>query len=191
MSLAELAKSIQNYDPKKDKINSGGNGLPAGTYNVIIEDASHRAFKSGWDCMSFSFKVIDGEHAGQKEVVNLSFAEVAKSGKRIPDFVLERNMKTVITLGHLMKVTVPVSAFLLPNETDIHEELNGLLHSEIGATAKMTIKERENKNNPAEPFKEYEFDESDLQMETPAAKSTPFENNVEELDLETMDLPFD
>lgn len=190
MSLAELAQAMENYDPKKDKINGGGNGLPAGDYNVIIEEAAHKTFRSGWDCLGFTFKVIDGDHAGQKESVNLSFAETAKSGKAIPDFVLERNMKTVITLGHLMNVDVPVKAFLLPNETDIHEELGQLLRSEIGATAKMTISERENKKNPAEPFKEYEFEASNVAMETPAADATPF-NNAEDLDLENMELPFD
>lgn len=161
MSLAELAQTLGNFDPKEDKINSGGNGLPAGEYDVVIEDASHRVFESGWDCVSFKFNVTTGDHAGANEILNLSFAETAKSGKQIPDFVLERNLKTVLTLGSLMGVKVPLETFNLPNETDIHEKLGQMLHGEIGAMAHMTITERPNKKDPANPFKEYEFAESE------------------------------
>lgn len=184
MSLAELAAQFESFDPKKDKINGGGNGLPAGEYNAVIEVAEHKTFRSGWDCLGFEFKVVDGEHAGQKEQLNISFAETTKNGKDIPDFVLERNMNTVKTLGHLMGKEVPFKPFQLPNETDIHEELGQLLRGNVGAIVKMTISERENKNNPANPYKEYEFDKSDLQMETPAA------DNFDSIELADEDLPF-
>lgn len=192
MSLAELAASLEGFNPKEDKINaSSGNGLPAGEYEVVVENAAHKTFKSGWDCFGFDLSVISGEHAGAKEMVNLSFAEVAKSGKQIPDFVLERNAKTVMTLGSLMGVEVPVKTFLLPNETDIHEKLNALLHSHTGALAHMTISERPNKKDPDNPYKEYEFSAPETQMDTPQVSddAMPFQN-TDSINIDDDDLPF-
>lgn len=194
MSLADLAKSLQDFDPKKDNINqSNNNGLPAGEYEVLIEDASHKTFQSGWDCIGFDFSVLTGEFAGRKEIVNLSFAETSKSGKNIPEFVLERNGRTVMALGALMGVTVPVSVFLMDNETDIHEKLGQMLHSEIGETVKMIIKTRPNKNDPDNPYKEYEFKASEQSIETPDVDDSamPFADSENQIEISDDELPFD
>lgn len=192
MGLQNLAEQLGSFNPKEDKINAGsGNGLPAGEYEVTVEDATHKTFRSGWDCFGFDLSVVAGEYAGSKEQVNLSFAEVSKSGKAIPDFVLERNAKTVMTLGALMGVQVTVDNFLLPNETDIHERLNELLHGHIGAMVHMTITEKPNKKDPNNPFKEYEFSEPQTTMETPEVSDNdlPF-GNTDEINVEDDDLPF-
>ncbi|CAI2676693.1 hypothetical protein AKUG0403_PHAGE200120 (plasmid) [Apilactobacillus kunkeei] len=88
-----------------------------------------------------------------------------------------------------MGVTVSPEVFLLPNETDIHEKLNELIHPEIGNLVHLTIKTRENKNDPDNPYKEYEFDEAETKVETPDADATPFSNG-DQIEIDDEDLPF-
>lgn len=190
MGLQDIANDLKNFDAKNDKVNvSNMNGLPAGEYEVMVENAEHKVYQSGFDCFAVTLNVVTGEHASQKEFINTSFAETSKSGNAIPDFVLERNARMVMKLGALMGVEVSPEVFLLPNETDIHEKLNELLHPEIGKMVHLTIKTRPNKNDPSNPYKEYEFDEPETQIETPEADGTPF-SNTDQIDIDDDDLPF-
>lgn len=190
MGLQDIANDLKNFDAKNDKINvSNMNGLPAGEYEVMVENAEHKVYKSGFDCFAVTLNVVSGDRAGQKEFINTSFAEVSKNGKPIPDFVLDRNARMVMKLGALMGVTVSPEVFLLPNETDIHEKLNELIHPEIGKLVHLTIKTRENKNDPDNPYKEYEFDEAETKVETPDAGETPFSNSGQ-IEIDDEDLPF-
>lgn len=190
MGLQDIANDLKNFDAKNDKINvSNMNGLPAGEYEVMVENAEHKVYGSGFDCFAVTLNVVSGEHAGQKEFINTSFAETTKNGNAIPDFVLERNARMVMKLGALMGASVSPEVFLLPNETDIHEKLNELIHPEIGKLVHLTIKTRPNKKDPDNPYKEYEFDEAETKVETPDAGETPFSNG-DQIEIDDEDLPF-
>lgn len=176
MSLADLVnKNLKGFDPRKDNINGGGNGLPAGDYKVTISEAGHHVYDSGFDCLRFKFEVVEGEHTGESELMNISFAETSSKGNPIPDFVLERNMKTVLTLGSLMKADLDSGMFLLGNETDIHRAIDEKIHGHIGVLVNMNITERPNKKDPSNPYKQYEFSEAE---------------QPEQIDVEDDDLPF-
>ncbi|TPR40429.1 DUF669 domain-containing protein [Apilactobacillus micheneri] len=176
MSLADLVNNnLKDFDPKKDNINGGGNGLPAGDYKVSISEAGHTVYKSGYDCLKFKFEVIEGEHTGESELMNVSFAETSKKGNPIPDFVLERNMKTILTLSELMDAGVTSDMFLLGNETDIHVAIDKKIHDKVGVVVNMNISERPNKKDPSNPYKEYEFSEA---------------KQPENIDIDDEDLPF-
>lgn len=160
MSLLDLAaETIDNFDPKKDSVNSGGNaGLPDGDYLTAVESIEHRSFDSGWDCLQIVFTVLDGDHAGEKEYDRISFATKSKRGKAIPDFILSRSIKFVIKLGSLLGVDVKPEYFASENETDTHEALANLLAPEKGKSVTLHVKHRPNKKDPDNPYVEYDLD---------------------------------
>lgn len=175
MSLLDLAAdTLDNFDPKKDSVNSGGNqGLPDGDYLAAVEDIKHATFDSGWDCLQIVFSVLDGEHAGEKEFDRISFATMSKKGKAIPDFILSRNIKFVIKLGSLLGVEMKPEYFASDNETDTHETLSQVLAPEKGKTVTLHVKHRPNKKDPDNPYTEYDLD----------AAEQPEELNVDDADL--------
>ncbi|GAY74323.1 hypothetical protein [Lentilactobacillus kosonis] len=173
MSLRDFAsKGLAGFDAKNDSI-STPQGLPAGEYLMAIDSIGHSAFKSGWDAFSASFQVVEGEHTGRKENVNISFAETSKDGKPIPDFVLDRNIKFVAKLGALVGIDITAQDFDFDNETDLHEHLADKLHAQSGKFVVLDIIERPNKKDPSSPYRSYDLKEAD-QPEVP---------NVEDSDM--------
>lgn len=172
MSLADLANStLEGFDPKKDSINSGSNGLPVGEYTTTVESINHQVYDSGYDCVRVVFQVIEGDHVGEKEYYNISFAETytdkqTRKVKAIPDFILSRNIKFIAKLGNLLGVDVPATVYA-DNETDTHENINQLLHGKAGAIVKLTVNERPNKKDPSSPYKEYELNEVEEKIDVP------------------------
>lgn len=160
MSLADVLNGMKDFDAKKDKVNTNNmNGLPAGEYQAMISDIGHMVYKSGYECIGVIFEVISGNHAGEKEYVNISMAEKSKNGKDIPDFVLERNVKLLMKLDALTAETPVLTArdFIGENETDVHENVAQKLHNRVGKTINLTVITRPNKKDPDNPFKEYEL----------------------------------
>lgn len=178
MSLLDLAaETMDNFDPNKDSVNSGGSqGLPDGDYLTAIDDIKHATFDSGWDCLQITFSVLDGEHAGEKEFDRISFATKSKAGKAIPDFILSRSIKFVIKLGSLLGVEMKPEYFASENETDTHETLAQVLMNENGKTVTLHVKHRPNKKDPENPYTEYDLDAAE---------------QPEELDVTDADLPGD
>lgn len=161
MSLRDFAsKGLEGFDAKNDAI-STPQGLPAGKYLVAVEKIGHRVFDSGWDAFGVTFEVAEGEHTGRKENVNISFAETSKSGKPIPDFVLDRNIKFVAKLGALLGVDITGDDFGYDNETDIHDHLSQKLHGQTGKFVNLEIVERPNKKDPSSPFRSYDLKEAE------------------------------
>jgi len=174
MSLLDLAAdTLDNFDPNKDSVNAGNQGLPDGDYLTAIEDIKHATFDSGWDCLQIVFSVLDGEHAGEKEYDRISFATKSKAGKAIPDFILSRSIKFVIKLGALLGVEMKPEYFASENETDTHETLSQVLAPEKGKTVTLHVKHRPNKKDPDNPYTEYDLD----------AAEQPEELNVSDADL--------
>lgn len=192
MSLRDIAnKAAAGFDPKTDAIVTAS-GLPAGDYTVVLSNIEHRSFPSGWDCFGTTFEVVEGDHTGQKENVNISFAEKAKSGKAIPDFILDRNIKFVIKLGAFVGVEITADDFALDNETDIHEHLANKLHGHEGVAMILKVTVRENKKNPSNPYVSYDLDEAEQPEELPV--DDPFNANQDSNETPVVDdnqLPFD
>lgn len=158
MSLRNLAaKGLAGFDPKKDSVDAS-QGLPAGKYSTTVSAIEHRSFDSGWDCFGSTFEVVEGEHAGQRENVNISFAETSSKGKAIPDFILDRNIKFVSKLGSFVGVDITADDFAADNETDIHEHLTQKLHDHIGAMMTLVVTTRPNKKDPSNPYTSYDLE---------------------------------
>lgn len=198
MSLRDLAsKGLEGFDAKNDSIEAP-QGLPAGDYNTVVDGIEHRAFDSGWDAFGVTFEVMEGEHTGQKENVNISFAEKSKSGKDIPDFILDRNIKLVAKLGALLGVDITGDDFGFDNETDIHEHLAKKLHGQVGKAVILKVTERPNKKDPSSPFRSYDLEEAE-QPEIPEVSDNdmPWDNAPAPTDndapapTEQPQLPFD
>lgn len=192
MSLRDLAsKGLEGFDAKNDSINAP-QGIPAGKYLAAVEKSGHRVFDSGWDAFGVTFEVIEGEYAGRKENVNISFAETSKNGKTIPDFILDRNIKFVAKLGALLGVDVTGDDFGYDNETDIHEHLAQKLHSQAGKFVNLEIIERPNKKDPSNPYRSYDLEEAD-QPEIPEVSDNdmPWDNAPAPTDSDAPELPFD
>lgn len=168
MSLRDIANEIaaSSYDPKTDAVATAA-GLPAGDYTTVVSEVAHRVFDSGWDCFGATFEVIEGDHTGQKENVNISFAETAKSGKAIPKFILDRNIKLIMKLGAFLGVEITPDDFA-DNETDTHENLYQKMHGHEGVTMILKVTVRENKKDPSNPYTSYDLDEADQPEELPA-----------------------
>lgn len=167
MSLRDIAnKSLNGFDPKTDAVATAA-GLPAGDYTVVVSAIEHRSFPSGWDCFGTTFEVVEGEHTGQKENVNLSLAETKKDGKPMPVFVLDRNIKFITKLGALIGVDVAAEDFGAENETDNHEHLVQKLHGHEGVTMILKVTTRKNKDDPSNPYVSYDLDEAEQPEELP------------------------
>lgn len=95
--------------------------------------------------------VIDGEHAGQSE------------------FVVMKNIKTLTTIGALVGLTITDEMITGETVTDIYEKLVDAFEPYKGKMLIMTIKEQANKNDPDNPYRNYEFQEY---------QDDPFEDNA-------------
>ena len=117
MDLSKLAAStLSGFNAKKDNIN-GQAELPAGTYNAILEQAEHRVYDSGYDCLLFVLTVIDGKYVGRKEFVRASLATKKKDGTDMPDFVVSKNIKLIAKLSAQVGLAITPDMFA-GNETD-------------------------------------------------------------------------
>lgn len=187
MSLQDiLNETKKNFDPKKDSINSSFDKLPEGTYTVTLDHTNHFVSKtSGFEQLSFKMMVIDGEHASQSEFVGVNLATKKKDGSPMPDFVVTKNMRMLVTIGALVGLTI-TDEMVIGNETDVYEKLQEAFVPYKGKLLKMTIKESPNKNDPQNPYRNYEFSEAE-----DASNNDPFpKQNNDEIKIEDDDLPF-
>lgn len=152
MSLLDLAKEIKNnFNPETDKVNSGGDKIPAGTYDTVVANVEFANYDSGWENIVVTAEITTGELSGRKELVSFSFIE-DWNGKAIPDFVLQRNMKLAQKLAFIGDYAFKESDF-----QDTYSVALALKNI-IGTQLLLTIKERENKKDKENPFREYEVE---------------------------------
>lgn len=149
MSLRDRAKNVMsNFDATKDEIN-GYEGLPAGDYHMAVENVQ----RTDNDQLSIKAQVVEGDNTGRIEFINIGLDEVTASGKPLPDFVIDRNIKTVARLAAVLGVAI---------QDDAWDDMGIMVHEfskSMGKQFNMTLKLRENKKNPQYPYKEYEFEE--------------------------------
>ncbi|CAI3484851.1 hypothetical protein CIRMBP1216_02330 [Enterococcus cecorum] len=157
MSLKDYAqKVLENFDPKKDNPNAGGNnGLPEGEFDVVLNNVEFKVFeKSGWEALSITLEVTVGEHAGQREFINLGF------GEDLHEFVLSKNIKVVSKLASV------IGLVLTDEDWEDEQTLAAAFKDSIGSQFIFNKELTPNKNNPTRPYANYDFaayDEEDMQ----------------------------
>ena len=146
------AKALEGFDTKKGNV-TGFEGLPSGDYIVMIDNIKNQDTPWGSEQLSIRVQVLDGEHAGQKEFVNLSLDETTAKGNSNP--MLGRNIKLIAKLASN-------SGIELQDEDweDIETLANALALAE-GRTVLMHLTVSENKKNPQYPYRNYDFDEAE------------------------------
>ena len=157
MSLKDYAqKVLENFDPKKDDPNAGGNnGLPEGEFDVVLNNVEFKVFeKSGWEALSITLEVTVGEQAGQREFINLGF------GEDLHEFVLSKNIKVVSKLASV------IGLVLTDEDWEDEQTLAAAFKDSIGSQFVLTKTLTPNKKDPTRPYANYDFvayDEEDMQ----------------------------
>lgn len=174
-----LLDALKNFDPAKDKVSASNNGLPAGEYDVAIDSIGHHVYeKSGWECFQVVLSVLTGDHAGEKEYINISLATKTKDGKEMPSFVVDTAVKSIGALAYCIGIDMSLldEPLSLDNETDIYEALDKLFKEKgQGVQLKLIVKVTPNKKNPDNPYKNYEYEKTE---------------QAEPIDVDDNDLPF-
>lgn len=99
MNLQELAsKHLQNFNAAKDNPNQMDDGLPAGSYDVVVNQAGHRVYKSGYDAVAFNLEVVQGDYAGRTELINIDLDGEAPQKY---EFLMKKNMKLISQMAHV------------------------------------------------------------------------------------------
>ena len=107
-ALNEVKKS--DFDPKKGKEYNAFENIPAGTYKVSLDGVTHNA-KGDRDFLMLSFLVIEGKYEGKTESVFPTLAQVASTGKPMPQFVLARSISMLQVIGEMVDTPIPDSDF--------------------------------------------------------------------------------
>lgn len=168
MDLSKLAAStLSGFDAKNDNVN-GQAKLPAGTYDVILEQEEHHAYDSGYDCLLFILTVISGKYTGRKEFVRASLATKKKDGSDMPDFVISKNIKLIAKLAAQVGLVITPNMFA-GNETDCYEKIAQSMYPYKGKPLTMVITDTPNKKDPSRPYRNYDFGpaKQTMQMPTP------------------------
>lgn len=183
MSMRDRANQTLNDFNPDEKIN-GYEGLQSGTYPVVVEDVS----LTDWGSFSMKVSVMEGDDAGRVEFIQVSLDENSSSGKPLPDFVIDRNIKTLAKLAFVTGVTI---------DDDSWDNISALPNDFADAKGKvfeMELKLRENKNRPEYPYKEYEFNELEQpefsEDETLGKATDPFADSGSNIEVSDDDMPF-
>lgn len=181
MSLLDtFNKTKKDFDPKKDNINGSYDKLPAGEYNVTMDNVDHFVSKkTGFEQLSFKMVVIDGKHASQSELVGVNLDDKKKDGSPMPEFVVSKNLKTLMKIASLVGLEI-TDEMIMGNVTDIYEKLFDAFEPYRGKLMVMKITESPNKKDPDNPYRNYEFEPYDNQEN----------NSNDEIKVEDDDLPF-
>lgn len=161
MSLLETLKNVkaEGYDPKKHKINNSGVLLDTGVYPVRLISAERDVNKRGQEQLVVKLEVVSGDFKERKETLFLSF------DSELPEFVLERNGKTLLALVEMAQIT------LGKGDLDDEEAAATTLQRGIGKQFKMDLRVVPNKKNPDYPYRNYEFSPLD---------ENPFEDDIDD-----------
>ncbi|OYS78985.1 hypothetical protein CBG04_07835 [Limosilactobacillus reuteri] len=185
MSLLDAyKKATTNWNAKEDKVNQS-QVIPTGTYEVMLGKVDHPVYKSGWDCLRFDMQVIVGKYASRHEQIRVSLATKTTKGNAVPEFVVSRNIRTIAKIGEMVGLEMKPDYFP-DNETDAYEKLVTAFKPYEGKTLQMIITETPNKKDPDNPYRNYDFSESRINVEEPK----PTENGETDTTIEDGDLPF-
>ncbi len=184
--LDAYKKATTNWDAKTDGL-SQRQEIPAGTYQVMLEQVDHPVYQSGWDCLRFTMQIIKGKYASRKEQLRISLATKTTKGKPMPEFVVSRNIRTIAKIGEMVGLEMKPEYFP-DNETDAYEKLTAAFKPYEGKTLEMKIIVSPNKKDPDNPYRNYDF-ALGIKVEEPTVEPEPtFDNNESTVD--NNELPF-
>lgn len=178
MSLKELAnQTLENFDPATDDASQQeSEGLPAGEYDVVLNNIQFQVYDSGYECIAVDAEVLVGDHAGQHEFININLDPdfETNEGIRLYDeypFLLKQNIKYISQLAFAVDVTL---------ETDDWEDMVSLAEAFFEQEAKgqqfiLEVKKSTNKAKTKE-YTNYVF--------------AKYADDVEEYDISDEDVPF-
>lgn len=99
MNLRDVAnESLANFDPKKDNPNNTNDGLPEGQYDIVVDQAGHRVYDSGFSAVAINAEVVQGEHTGRKELINIALE--ADYLQKYPN-LLKQNIQLISKLAYV------------------------------------------------------------------------------------------
>ncbi len=91
------AKALEGFDTKKGNVKMVLKDYLQEDYIVMIDNIKNQDTPWGSEQLSIRVQVLDGEHAGQKEFVNLSLDETTAKGNSNP--MLGRNIKLIAKIS--------------------------------------------------------------------------------------------
>lgn len=150
MSLLDVAKKIkaEGFDPRKDSVN-GNDGLPEGTYSVVLKNAAAHVSNKGWESVGYTFEVRGGDYSGRTEFA--SFGTLSEwNGKdlsRMTGTTVKFFQKALVLAGDQAKTS---------DFTDCHTLAEALKRKAVGSYYELTIKDNEWQGRT---FRNYELDE--------------------------------
>lgn len=182
MGLLERANDVLGkFDAKKENANSGNfTQLPAGDYTASLKFAGVFGENNGFHGLRLSFEVIEGDHTGEQESTVLSFAEKTAKGKKMPDFVLDKNIKLVARLANAVGYDIQDADF-----AEEEHSLSDAFEPYQGKVIELSIEEVPNKKDPDNPYRNYDFLPSDVEP-----KQDPFADSGNTIDISDEDIPF-
>ena len=151
MAILNVLKATKEsgFNPG-DAINTS-TGLETGIYPVRINQASRQEF-NGQERANVTLEVVSGEYKGRLEFLELNFNDT------LPEFVLEKNGKILLTLIDILRVN--------PTKDQL-QDTEGLVEyfqSRIGKQLKMDLKLTKNKKNPQNPYRDWETDRKSTRL---------------------------
>lgn len=155
MSILNTLNDIKESGFKAGDAINTSSGLESGIYPVRIKQAERKEF-NGRESANILLEVVSGKAAGRIEFLELGFDD------SLPDFVLEKNGKILITLADIL------GANPTKDQLQDTEGLVEYFQSQIGKQFKVDLKLTKNKKNPQYPYRNYEFSKLDDGADLPA-----------------------
>lgn len=186
MGLMDLMNEVsQNFNPVEDKVSSGPELWPNGTYTVMLgERTGYRVNQFfGSDEVNVELEIIDGDFAGQKDFHALSFEETMANGKPVPKMILNKNIKEAMQLFAVTDTPADDSVW------ESTETLGDALASAIGKPFELEFSTSPNKKRPEYPYKNYNYARLENVPETKPT-ADPFKQVDNAPDINDDDMPF-
>lgn len=197
MSLLDALNKVKSekFDPKKDKVGTGFEPIPDGTYTAILSNVDHGTWDSGKDFVLFTFEIATGDQAGRKEQYRPNLSPTKKDGSAVSSSFLARQIKMIMKIGAMVGFEVPDKCFMGETESNDYEEIQNAFREAgvLGKLITITIKSSPNKKDPDHPWRNYTFEEAEQPKELKI--DNPFEGNEgpsedDEKALTDKDIPF-
>lgn len=116
MSLADLVKQeLKDFNPATDNPNqSEARELPAGEFDAVVDNIQFQVYDSGYEAFVLVAKVVTGEHADQKEIININLD---------PGYVTKKGMKLYEKYPNLLTQNIKlVSQLAYATDTELQED---------------------------------------------------------------------
>lgn len=169
MSIRDRANKVAKDITAESKI-GGYQGLPAGDYEVIIEQVT---FNEKFGNLSVKASVLSGEEQGRNEFLNLSLDEVKQDGTPLPDFLIDKNIQTIAKLAVITGVEIRDDSW--DNMGDMVEDFQEAVSKQLVLSITYTTAKS------GKEYPNYDFAKSEAPVDPFAGKGNTIEVNDEDL----------